>query len=225
MLRSLTLVQAPTTEPITLAQLKAHLRVAASFTDDDALLSSYIAAARAYAERYTRRAFMPQRWRLGLDHFPQTYQMPSTVSPNLRRDWPFYAGIWTQSTIALPKPRVNSVDSITYVDGSGTTQTLDPSAYITDLDSEPARIVPGPGLYWPTVTAYLPGSVKITYTSGDYAEASDCPQDICVALLLLCAHWYAHPEAAGGQLVEMPFAVSALLRGYRCDVLDYDSVV
>lgn len=225
MLRSLTLVQAPTVEPITLTQLKQHLRVGADFTDDDALLGSYISAARSYAERYTRRAFLPQIWRLGLDHFPQTYQMPSSVPPNLRRDWPFYAGIWSQSTIALPKPRVRSVDSITYMDGSGQQQTLDPSRYLVDIASEPARIVPGAGLYWPTVTAYLPGSVQITYTTGDYATASDCPQDICIALMLLCAHWYAHPEATGTQLSEMPFAVSALLRGYRCDVLDYDTVV
>src|SRR6516164_232743 len=143
-MRSLTLIKPPALEPLTLAQLRAHLRIDATMTDDDALLTSYISAARHWAERYTNRAFFPQQWRLNLDHFPLSYEALPTVNPSLRRDFPFYAGYWNQATIGLSKPRVTSIDSITYLDQTGATQTLDPSSYIADLASEPARILPAP---------------------------------------------------------------------------------
>ena len=225
MLLSLQCVQAPTCEPVTLNQIKNQCTIDPSFTDDDALLSMYGIAAREYAEKYTRRAFLPQQWQLTLDHFP-TYGFTGTANPALRRDWSYYSGAWDGMTIALPKPKCISADSITYVDTTGTQQTLAPSAYKLDPNSTPARIVPAQGAFWPLNTIYLPGSVNITYTAGSYADADHVPQSICVAILLLASHWYANRESASVMnLNQIPFGVKALLDLYKVTVLDYQEMV
>jgi hypothetical protein len=159
----------PIAEPLTLAQLKQQCVVDASFTDDDTLIAALGVAARQYAEKYTRRSFFNQSWQLTLDHFP-TYLYSGTINPALRRDWYYYAGIWNGMTIAVPKPTCISIDSITYLDLSGTQQTLDSSDYVSDLNSTPARIVPSPGIFWPLDTLYVPGSVAVNYTSGSYVQ-------------------------------------------------------
>lgn len=225
MLLSINQVAAPTVEPVSLDQFKSHVRVDSSFTDDDVIMTTYLIAARQYAETYTRRSFFSQQWRLTLDHFP-TYLHNSTVNPALRRDWIYYSGIWNGMTIALPKGPVTAINSISYLDTTGTQQTLSSSGYTADLTSLPARMVPAPGLYWPLSTVYVPGSVQITYTSGSYVTADDCPQTIAMALLLLAAHWYEHKEAVSEvALKEVPFAVAALLDMHTVTVLDYGAMV
>ena len=87
------------------------------------------------------------------------------------QDWPFYSSYWDSITIRLPRPRCVSVTSITYVDLTGTTQTLPTDSYYVDSTSEPARIVPVPGMYWPYTQAYLPGSVQVTFVAGSYGTA------------------------------------------------------
>jgi uncharacterized phiE125 gp8 family phage protein len=65
---SLQLLSPPASEPVTLAEAKAHLKLD---TDaDDALVASLIVAARARAEWHTGRAFVTQGWMLRLDAWP-----------------------------------------------------------------------------------------------------------------------------------------------------------
>lgn len=62
------LITPPTTEPLTLWDARAHLRV--DNTDEDTLISGLIMAARLHAESFTGRALAPATWRLTLDTFP-----------------------------------------------------------------------------------------------------------------------------------------------------------
>ena len=55
----LQLVTPPAEEPVSLAEARLHLRV--DFTDDDALITSLIAAARQAAETLTGRQFVTDR--------------------------------------------------------------------------------------------------------------------------------------------------------------------
>ena len=57
---ALTLITAPSTEPISLAQAKAFLRI--EHTADDAAITLGITAARQHAEQYLRTALLPQVW-------------------------------------------------------------------------------------------------------------------------------------------------------------------
>ena len=58
----------PASEPVTLAQAKAHLRI--DGTADDDLLSDLIRAARQEVEQATGMALIEQGWRLVLDRWP-----------------------------------------------------------------------------------------------------------------------------------------------------------
>ena len=225
MLLSINQTAAPTVEPVSLDQFKSQVRVDSTFTDDDTIMTMYLIAARNHAENYTRRSFFSQTWQMTLDHFP-TYLYNGTLNPAIRRDWMYYSGIWNGMTIALPKGPVTAVNSIKYLDTTGTQQTLSSSNYTADLTSLPARIVPAPGLCWPLATVYVPGSVQVNFTAGSYVEDTDCPQTIAMAILLLASHWYEHREAVSEvSMKEVPFAVSALLDMYTVTVLDYDCVV
>jgi hypothetical protein len=166
---SLQRVTGPLQEPVNLALAKQQIN-RGDYTGDDNLIQAYIVAARVYAESYTHRAVFPQTWVRTLDHFPLWWAADGTVNPSYKDNWPYYSDFWNRITIDLPMPRLLSVQSITYVDTSGVTQTLDPSQYVVDTTSEPARIVPAEGTYWPSQMTYIPGSVRITFMAGTYVQ-------------------------------------------------------
>ena len=98
------LITPPTAEPLTLAQVKAHLRIDADITDADALLTGLIPAARGQAEHRTGRRFGVQTWQRAYDAFPA----------------------WS---LMLPDPPVIDIVSIKYDDPAGAEQTLPPADY------------------------------------------------------------------------------------------------
>jgi hypothetical protein len=133
---------------------------------DDMLIAGLIVAARQFCEKKMQRAVFPRAMRLTLDNFPFA-RYGDTVNANDRHC--MYGKYWHSLAIRLPLVATLSVQSVTYTDLNGNPQTLSPSTYYTDLTSEPARIVPLPGLYWPYTMTYLPGSVTILYTAATYA--------------------------------------------------------
>lgn len=112
---SLQLLSPPASEPVTLAEAKAHLKL--DTTDDDALIATLITAARARAEWHTGRAFVTQSWRFILDAIP-----PGGV-------------------IEIPLPPLRAVSEIAVADANGIRRVLDTPEYAVDTASEPARVV------------------------------------------------------------------------------------
>ena len=155
----------PYAEPVTLAQAKAQCVVDSGNTLDDMLIGGLITAARQYVEKRMNRAIFTRTMQLFLDFFPfPVYD--GTVNTNDRHC--LYGYFWHALAIKLPKPRAQSVQSIQYIDLTGEWQTLDPATYFVDINSEPARIVPNPGLYWPYTQSWLPNSVIISFRAGSY---------------------------------------------------------
>lgn len=116
---ALKLNTAPGTEPVTLAEAKAHLRV--EVADDDALITNLISAARVHAENVCRRAFVTQKWDLYLDAFPKyTYfgvlpgYVPVDQLPSAWMSMRNYAVRFRGGRIDLPFPSLQSVDSVKY---------------------------------------------------------------------------------------------------------------
>lgn len=181
---------APGSEPFDLATAKAHLRV--DGTDDDALITALIVAARGRAESETRRALVTQKWRLSLDAFPSGEDM----------------------SIELPRPPLQSVEGITYLDDDGVRQTLASSSYQVITDEAIGRVLPAYDSTWPSARC-VPGSIQISYTAG-YGAASAVPQAIKQWMLLLIAGMYENREdvAAGVQFSPLPYA-DRLLDPYR----------
>ncbi len=187
---ALILITAPAAEPVTLAEAKLHLKVDGA--DDDALITTLVTAARRFAERFSRRALVTQTWDLVLDAFPAD-----------------------DGAIFVPRPQLQSVTSITYIDGAGSSQVLAASKYKVDIASQPGRIAPAFGQSWPATRAEMT-AVTARFVAG-YGAASDVPESIKQAILLLLAHWYENREAvhAGTGAARIPLTVEALLRQHR----------
>lgn len=152
----------PAVEPVSLTELKSHLRV--DHNADDARLESLISMARQAVERDTGRSLITQTWVARLDQ------------------WPCHA-------IDLMHPPVQSVTSITYIDGSGVTQTWSASEYSVDLYSQPGLIRPAYGCTWPTVRGDYRG-ITVTYVAGYGASGVSVPHELRQAVLLRCQMEY-----------------------------------
>lgn len=183
---------APASEPVSLAEAKAHLRV--DGTDEDTLISSLLAAAREYAETFTRRQLVTATWRLSLDAFP------------------------CEPCITLPNARLQSVTSITYYDADNALQTIDSGDYYVDAENEPGRIVLSPAAGWPT-TYDRPNAVQITFVAG-YGDAADVPEGIKAAIKL----WLGDAFENRGSIIvgtvssQIELTVDRLLWPYRVDL-------
>lgn len=183
----LQLVTGPTAEPVPLGVARAHCKIDGS--DDDAVLTTYILAARTYVERITGRALMTQTWRMTVDEFPE-YSLELPLSP------------------------VASVSSVTYLDAAGATQTVSAATYVVDTSSVPARLALADGAAWPT-PAVRPGAVSITFVAG--GTLAEVPEPLRQAIVLLVAHWHANREAVnvGNIVTSVPLAFDALVAAYR----------
>lgn len=202
---TLTRTAGPSSEPLTTAEAKAHLRVTDS--SEDTYIDSLVAAARQHVEEVTRRALLTQTWEFSLDAFP--------LAPLIRTQWGAFAHV-RQVPIIIPRPPLQSVTQIEYVDVDGTTQTLSASRYRVDSKSEPGRLTAALDQYWPTV-APVTNAVTITYDAG-VANAADIPDAIKHAIKLLVSHWYEHREAVdvgARHVTRVPEAADALLAPYR----------
>ncbi len=202
----------PAVEPVSLTLAKQHLRV--DFPEDDSLITGYITAARQYVEKYTNRAIFNRQMRMTLDFFPWPGWETVTGSSH-----DAYLGWYFRSLeIRLPKPATASVDAVSYIGNDLQEHVLDPSTYVTDLISEPARIFPAPGFTWPYQQQYIPGQVRIDFTAGTYGdgvERNDCPHSIIVAILLMVGNLYEYRVASGEAMSEFPLGVKSLLAGEK----------
>lgn len=178
---------AATVEPLTLDEAKAHLRV--EDTDSDALITALISAARGYVEQVC-----------GLRLAAQTLKL---------RAW----GL-DDCTFRLPAAPIQSITSITYLDPAGSTQTLDPTTYVSDLNGIHPTISRAYNKTWPAHLVQM-GSVTFTVVCG-YADGA-CPTPIKQAMLLCIGDWFANRETSiEGRFVAIEMvAVDALLANFR----------
>jgi uncharacterized phiE125 gp8 family phage protein len=177
------IVTPPATEPVTLAEAKSHLRV--DISEDDAYINSLITVAREFVETATKRALITQ-----------------TV------DYIFDG--WPEFPVTLPRPPLQSVASITYIDHAGATQTLDPSLYFVDT-AGPGRVGLSPGLVLPIASDRI-GSVTIRAVNG-YGAAAAVPARAKAAMLLLVGNLYENrePTISGTIVAKVQFTLESLL--------------
>ena len=215
-------VSAAGAEPLVLSDVKLWLSV--DFDDDDALISACMSGARRYAERFCRRTFtLGEQWKLSLDHFPMAYlrnegwwdgSLLGYLTPDL-----YLLQRPSALAITLENGPVSAVNTVTYLDPTGSQRMLDSSAYtlIPDGDAN-ALLFPslqvgsaGGSAYisqWPQTQNY-PQAVQILYTTGATPEP-----DVMIALKQIVAHWYKNREAftsSSGDTQQVPLAAEMLL--------------
>jgi uncharacterized phiE125 gp8 family phage protein len=194
---SLVRTLAPVLEPLTLTEVKDHLRV--DTTDEDALIEGLIDAAVAHidgADGWLGRALVTQTWEWRLDRFP-------------------WGNNWADA-LRVPLPPLQSVTSIEYVDTAGVTQTWSDTLYKVDTSKEPGRIAPVYGETWPLTRDEI-AAVTVTFIAGYGANPQDVPAAIRSALLLLIGNWYTfrEPTITGTIVARLPMGVEALLMPHR----------
>lgn len=185
---SLKLITAPTTEPITLAEAKLHLRV--TNNSEDNLITALIKSAMGLCEEETCSLIMPQVWEKTLDNFP--------------------------NAIELETYPVSSIVSVKYLDTSGVEQTLSSVSYTLDNagDRRSSWVVPAHGYIWPSTYSGING-VKVRFNAG-YADAASVPQPLKQWMLLQIGHWYANRESVNiGSSVSKLDYVDNLIHPYR----------
>ena len=184
----LTLVTPPAAEPLTLAEVKAHLRIDTG--DEDTLLTGLIEAARLHLEGkdgWLNRAFITQTWDWTRDCFPVWWHEQK------------HFGVWPGPYpvgLAVPLAPLQSVTHIKYIDPDGVEQTLDPAKYMVDTKSAPARIFPAYEEVWPPIR-FVPNAVTVRFVAGYGAAAADVPRPIRTAMLGLIADFYENRSAEG----------------------------
>lgn len=160
---------APATEPVTLEELKTFCRIDGSTFDT--MLTGYITACRQAVERLTGRNMINRAVTLYFDEFPAGFA-------------PLY----------LPRPPVQSVTSITYIDPDGTSTVMPGTDYRADLASVTARIAPALDAEWPSTAAVI-NAVAVVYVSGYGTTAASVPAALKECIKSLAADLFEHPEA------------------------------
>ena len=183
----LALITGPTSEPISSAEAKVHLRV--THTNDDTYIATLITAARRFAEESTNRRFVNQTWDMFTESgFPRE--------------------------IVVPYPPLVSVTSIKYYDCSNTERTLGTSYYEVVSACEPGRIKEAYGYSWPNTLGGRYQNVTVRFLCGYGTATNAVPSDIQHAMKLLVGRWYEHREeiSDGKTLSRVPVAAESLLR-------------
>jgi len=184
-----TLLTGPASEPVSLDDMKAHLRV--DHDDDDDLIAAAITAARSHVEATTRRVLIEQAWRIHLARWPRNRMLRLPVAPLI------------------------AVDEIRVRTGEGSPVVVDPEHYVVDAASVPGRLALEADV--PSPATRRMDAIEIDVTAGYGATAADVPSPLRHAVTMLVTHWYEHRGAVGesGAGDAVPLGFAALVAPYR----------
>ena len=144
----------PAAEPITLADVKAHLRL--DTADEDTLLGALVRAAREHLEGQTGLAMIVRSFRLYLDDWPET------------------------RVIQIARGPVQTIESVTVYDAAGLPVVTDTAGYVLDGTARPARLV----LPTRKATVRAINGIEIDFTAGFGESGADVPDTLKRAMLL-----------------------------------------
>lgn len=178
---SIVLVTAATSLPVTLTEFKDHVRI--DGTNEDTILTAYLTAATEVVQEL--------QWRQLI---------------NAQYEWRFDSFGGSNSRITIPKPPLQSIDSIKYVDPNGDVQTLATDQYTSTVvsDNDYGCVYPTHGNSWPSIRSEK-HAVRVTFTGG-YGTSLGVPDTTKAAIKILGAHLYeTREELIVGQIVtEVP---------------------
>ncbi|MBW6421259.1 head-tail connector protein [Rhizobium sp. XQZ8] len=151
----------PSAEPLTLAEIKVHLRI--DGTDEDALLTSLIATAREHLERETGLCLITQSWRL-------------------------YLYRWPKDGIArIEKYPVRTIDAVTVYEADGAAVEVPLEDHLLDGEGRPARL----WLKSPPTPGQAMNGIEIDFSAGFGEAGADVPDTLKRAMSIHTGHMFA----------------------------------
>mgnify|MGYP004527398229 CR=1 FL=1 len=177
----------PAAEPVTVADVKAHLRL--DHASEDALIADLIRAAREEVEQATGCAMIEQSWRLTIDRWPAT------------------------DRVLIHKHPVREVLSVTIYGRDGGAAIIDPATMLLDGRSRPARLhfdqAPQPGRAM--------NGIEVDFTAGFGSAGTDVPDMLKRAVTMLASHWFEFRAvlSAKDQPASYPKGYERLIAPYR----------
>ncbi len=154
----------PASEPLTLAEAKAHLRVEPDFNRDDDLINRQLETARIKVESIAKQAFVNTTLDLYLDRWPCSRAIEVPVCPLV------------------------SVSTVAYIDADDVEQTLSSSLYRVSA-GKPGSLALKRSASWPTAPVQ-PDAIRVRYVAGYGVTGDDVPSNIKDAILLVLANLY-----------------------------------
>ena len=180
----------PANLPVSLDEVKDHLRLSKNDDSHDSHLQLLIEAATERLEDDIDRQIVEAQY--------VQSQLCWDVVDNL------------YGSIKLYKRAITSIDSVKYYDADGVQQTLDPSKYY--YDSGRTRLWPAAGEQWPTATEEQHGNkIEITFTAGYGQSAVSVPRSMKAAILLCVGKWFFDPAQEGSALHSQEVAYERLV--------------
>ncbi|SCX36064.1 head-tail connector protein [Agrobacterium rosae] len=177
----------PQAEALTLADVKAHLRLDGA--DEDVLLASLITTAREYLERQTGLCLMRQSFRMYLDAWPET------------------------GVIQIAKGPVQAIETILVFDDAGDPTDITDTDKLMDGQARPARL----WLRQPTAPGQSLNGIEIDFTAGFGESGADVPDTLKRAMLVHIAHMFAFRGAVSpaDQPAGVPAGYDRLIAPFR----------
>ncbi len=165
---SIRVAEAPEVWPVTLEDVIANSKPVRGA--EDAFIDSLIRTATDEVERVSWRALVTQQLELRLD------------------DWP------RGRVLTIPRPPLQTIDSIAYTKADGTTGTLSASAYVVDTASEPGRVALKDDYDWPADDLAPIAGIRVTFTAGYGDAAADVPERFRRGIAMLTGFMHENRE-------------------------------
>lgn len=151
----------PLAEALTLAEVKAHLRLDGA--EEDGLLVALIRVAREHLERVTGLCLTVQSWRLLLDSIPE------------------------DGVIHIARGPVQAVESLRLYDEAGEEILLPLQGHVLDGDARPARLMLGRSI----AGLRAVNGVEVDFTAGFGESGAEVPDTLKRAMLMHVAQMFA----------------------------------
>lgn len=181
------IITPPAVRPVTLEQIKQHLRL--DTNDEDDLLNSYCDAATEFIESHISKFLIKRNVRQFVDEIPQSNELLLEAEP---------------------------VSEVTLVRGytvNGEPHDFSSNEYkFLQYDSPPRLSFEGTNS-----SSLSANGIEIDMVAGYGDSGTDIPQNVIRALFVLIAHWYEHrgTNAAGETFGTIPEGFDRLLAPVR----------
>lgn len=177
----------PASEPVTLAQARAFLKL--DDTSEDELLGSLITAARLMVEAASGRILIDQSWRLVFDRWP------------------------ADGAIRLPLSPVSAISAARVYDVLGVAQPVAEGSLVLDAACDPPVMRTVGEL--PEIGRQR-GAIEIDLVAGFGQQPDGVPAPLRQAVLRLAARWFEQRgDVASRDAEALPKDIALLIAPYR----------